>query len=268
MPAFAQTKPWWVSVIMTPRSARNTSLHSSRISSTSGGSLPSRRRGGAPRLRGWTEARRRSRPSALETTFCEITSTSPSSRSARRRDQLAERNPSLHLRQAGDRDDPQLGARPLRCRGPSRFARRGPSAPPARGSARRCRPGCRGRAPGRSALDLKGTPASRAAATWRAQLPSPKAGRIAPGGPAPARWCRSVTVGHDRDVALGHAGQQPVELTRVEQRAVAGEQDDAVGARDRRGRSRPGAASGDPRRRGRDDSAPAAGDDSAPAARR
>ena len=42
----------------------------------------------------------------------------------------------------------------------------------------------------------------------------------------PVPW-RSGTIA---DVALGHAGQQPVELARVEQRAVAGEQDDAVGA--------------------------------------
>ena len=41
MPALAQTKPCLVSTIRTPRSARSTSALSSRISSTSAGSLPS-----------------------------------------------------------------------------------------------------------------------------------------------------------------------------------------------------------------------------------
>ena len=41
MPALAQTKPWRVSTIRTPRSARSTSPLSSRISSTRAGSLPS-----------------------------------------------------------------------------------------------------------------------------------------------------------------------------------------------------------------------------------
>ena len=42
----------------------------------------------------------------------------------------------------------------------------------------------------------------------------------------PVPW-RSGTIA---DVALGDAGQQPVELARVQQRAVAGEEDDALGA--------------------------------------
>ena len=51
MPALAQTKPCRVSTIRTPRSARSTSLLSSRISSTKAGSLPSaaaRRRASPP----------------------------------------------------------------------------------------------------------------------------------------------------------------------------------------------------------------------------
>ena len=56
-----------------------------------------------------------------------------------------------------------------------------------------------------------------------------------------------VAVGDDGDVALGDAGQQAVELARVEQRAVAGEEDDAarrraLGAGDP-GQRRPGVAS-------------------------
>ena len=95
----------------------------------------------------------------------------------------------------------------------------------------------RSRASEASSSTANGTPASRAAATWRAQLPSPKAGRIASGGEQDERvGAGPVAVGDDRDVALGHAGQQPVELARVEQRAVAGQQHDAVGARlERRG---------------------------------
>ena len=51
MPALAQTRPWWVSTIRTPRSARRTSRLSARISSTRAGSLPSTaasRRASAP----------------------------------------------------------------------------------------------------------------------------------------------------------------------------------------------------------------------------
>ena len=39
-----------------------------------------------------------------------------------------------------------------------------------------------------------------------------------------------MAVGHDRDVALGDAGQKVVELARVKQRAVAGKQGDALRA--------------------------------------
>ena len=83
MPALAQTQPSPVSVISTPRSARTTSLLSSRISSTSAGSLPSTAASfAAPRRRGSTADSLRTRPSALETTFWEMTTTSPSASSA------------------------------------------------------------------------------------------------------------------------------------------------------------------------------------------
>ena len=258
MPALAQTKPWWVSTISTPRSARSTSRLSSRISSTRAGSLPSDR-GEAARLarRASHRGERRTRPSALETTFCEMTRTSPSRSSARRGDLAADAHPLA--RTPAGRRPPTRMLRPL-AHMPSALAvrRARPRArPPAPGSGRRRRPGCRGRAPARAApRPPKGMPASRAAATWRAQLPSPKAGAIAPGGASaralvPVPW-RSGTIA---DVARGQPGQQAVELTRVEQRAVAGEQDDAgrarrLGARDpgqrrldvaarRRGRGRP-----------------------------
>ena len=49
-----------------------------------------------------------------------------------------------------------------------------------------------------------------------------------------------VAVGDDRDVALGQAGEQPLELARVQQRAVAGEEDDAARRQlARRGRCQP-----------------------------
>ena len=73
MPALAQTKPWLVSVISTPRSARSTSRLSSRISSHQRRLLAEHcGELGAPRRPGCTEESRRTRPSALETTFCEI----------------------------------------------------------------------------------------------------------------------------------------------------------------------------------------------------
>ena len=120
MPALAQTRPWRVSMIRTPRSARRTSRLSSRISSTRAGSLPSTaasRRASAP---GIAEERRRTRPSALETTFCETTTTSPSLELGAGGDQLAEGHPLVELRQAVDRDGPRsslalISPAPSRC---------------------------------------------------------------------------------------------------------------------------------------------------------
>ncbi len=89
----------------------------------------------------------------------------------------------------------------------------------------------RSRASEGSSSTAKGIPASRAAATWRARLPSPKDGRIASGGrEQEGVGPLAVAVGDDGDVALGNAGQEAVELAWVEQRAVAGKQHDAVGA--------------------------------------
>ncbi len=77
----------------------------------------------------------------------------------------------------------------------------------------------------------KGMPASRAAATWRAQLPSPKEGSIASGRrERQGVGAGAVAVGDDRDVALRHAGEQALELARRQQRAVDREQHDALGA--------------------------------------
>ena len=271
MPALAQTKPWWVSTISTPRSARSTSRLSARISSTRAGSLPSTaasRRASAP---GITEESRRTRPSALETIFCEMTTTSPSlqlgagRRSARRRSSPRRSRAVPCDRRRSSRRRVVVEARrsyPQRL-WRSRFGARSAAAPSSsRVSATTSAGVSRSSASEGSSSTAKGTPASRAAATWRAQLPSPKAGRIAPGGARTRALVPvAVAVGDDRDVALGNAGQQAVELARVEQRAVAGKQDDALGAVDlRRGRSRPappptwplvGAGRGRPRRRPR-----------------
>ena len=61
-----------------------------------------------------------------------------------------------------------------------------------------------------------------------------------------------VAVGDHRDVAFGDAGQQAVELARVEQRAVAGQKHDAARRRrPRRGRSRAAPPPSGPRPTGR-----------------
>ncbi len=82
MPALAQMKPCFVSVIRT-RSSRRISRLSERTSSTSAASLPSFFPSSIACSDGSTSASRRTIPSAFETTFCEITTMSPSSKSAR-----------------------------------------------------------------------------------------------------------------------------------------------------------------------------------------
>ena len=110
MPALAQTKPWWVSTISTPRSARSTSALSSRISSTSAGSLPStaaRRRASPP---GRTEERRRTGPPPWRRSFVRRREVSVAELGARR-DQLAERLPSSSTSTAGHSDRAPMTAR-------------------------------------------------------------------------------------------------------------------------------------------------------------
>ena len=183
MPALAQTKPWRVSTIRTPRSARSTSRLSSRISSTRAGSLPSTaasRRASAPGIdRGepahpalrlgddlLRDRRRRRRPRARR-----------GRRSARRA-----RIPSPTSGRPATGSDPQ----PALAHIPSALAVRAAAAAVAPSSSRvRATTSAgvsRSRPSEASSSTAKGTPASRAAATWRAQLPSPKAGRIASGG--------------------------------------------------------------------------------------
>ncbi len=184
MPALAQTKPWRVSTIRTPRSARSTSLLSSRISSTRAGSLPST----AASLRASAPGSDRGEAAhpALrlgddllgdddDVALLEL---------GARGDQLAERRPLARSR-AGPRPAIDPRARP-RAHMPRALAVR-LAAPAVAPRARRVRATTsagvsRSSASEGSSSTSKGTPASRAAATWRAQLPSPKAGRIASGG--------------------------------------------------------------------------------------
>src|SRR5829696_3672272 len=76
IPAFAQIQPDLVSVIRTPRSARTTRSLSASTSSTRAGSLPSRAASSRARTPGSTPLNSRTRPSALETTFWEMTTIS------------------------------------------------------------------------------------------------------------------------------------------------------------------------------------------------
>ena len=206
MPALAQTKPCWVSTMRTPRSARSTSSLSSRISSTSAGSLPSTAaslRASAP---GSTEESLRTRPSALETIFCEMTTTSPSSSSARAAISAADAHPLDELGQAEHRHDPQpslirgsfpalwmdratgalISPAPWRCGG------RGRGAPPARGSGRSRRRGVEVEAERGQLLDPEGDarPRGRGRRGGRS-CPRRRRGRSRRAGSAPGRWCRS-----------------------------------------------------------------------------
>src|ERR1044072_1040454 len=94
-------------------------------------------------------------------------------------DQLADRHPLLDLGQPLDREDPQLAHIPRALA--VRLARPG-KASSSRVRATMSAGGARSSASEASSSTAKGTPASRAAATWRARLPSPKEGWIALGG--------------------------------------------------------------------------------------
>ena len=224
--------PWWVSTIRTPRSARSTSLLSSRISSTRAGSLPSTaasRRASAP---GMHRGEAADAALGLGDDLLRDDDDVAVGELGARGDQLAERaSPRSTSGRPADRARLAFSSRgSLICPAPSRSAWRGRG----RASSSRVRATTsagvsRSSASEASSSTPKGTPASRAAATWRAQLPSPKAGRIALGRRQHQRvGAGPVAVGDDGDVALGDAGQQAVELARVEQRAVAGEEDDAA----------------------------------------
>ena len=81
MPALAQTKPCFVSVMITPRSASILTMErlSRSTSSTSLGSFPVSCASRQAKPEGSTSRRSTSRPSALDTTFCVTTMTSPDS---------------------------------------------------------------------------------------------------------------------------------------------------------------------------------------------
>src|SRR2546428_7596862 len=76
IPAFAQTKPCLVSVIITPWPIRTILLDSRRINSTSCGSFPSSPASRTARLDGFTPSSLTTLPSAFETIFCLTTTTS------------------------------------------------------------------------------------------------------------------------------------------------------------------------------------------------
>ena len=172
-------------------------------------------------------------------------------------DQLAELDrPSADLRQAARR-----GTDLRRRRSSGRARSRSPAAPErlavvgarsgsrrAGGRARRGRRGCRGRAPARrSSSTAKRDARPRAArSTWRAQLPSPKAGPIASAGASSEGvGAGAVAVGDDRDVGARASGRAAASSSRGSSSGQSpGSSADALGAERRaRGRSRPVAAS-------------------------
>ena len=103
MPALAQTKPWWVSTISTPRSARSTSRLSARISSTRARLLAERRRQ-APRLGAGQHRGEPADPSlGLGDDLLRDDDHVALAQLGRRRDQGAELRALVDLRQAGDR---------------------------------------------------------------------------------------------------------------------------------------------------------------------
>ena len=241
MPALAQTQPCLVSTIRTPRSARSTSRLSSRISSTSAGSLPStaasssrlgarqhRRRacGSAPPpwRRSSARRRRRRRPRARAA-------------ASRRLDSSGRRSPASFTRPSTS-GSPRTGDAPRSALGLAHI----PSALAVRLA--RPSPDSRARV---SAITSAGVSRSRPS---EASSSTPKAiaglaggghvagaAALAEGGDDRVRRAQrqgvgagAVAVGDDADVALRDSGQQVVELARIQQRAVAGQQDDALGA--------------------------------------
>ena len=243
-PALAQTKPWWVSTISTPRSARSTSrlsledqLDQRRLLAEVGGESTRLRarddRGEAPdpplglgddllrddddvavarALRGRRSRRRRDIPG------------SNSGRPSRRAQHLqpAHMPSALAVRRArsalarelaGQGDDVGRRVEVERQRG-QLLDREG------------------------DARLARGGDVALAAALAEGGLDRRRRGEDEGVGAG------AVAVGDDRDVARRDAGEQPVELARVEQRAVAGQEDDALRA------VRFGA--GDPGQRGRD----------------
>ena len=79
MPALASTMPLRCATTSTPLRCRTTSVDSRRISSTSRGSLSTSAASCCARADGVTSRRSTTRPSALDTIFCAMTTTSPRS---------------------------------------------------------------------------------------------------------------------------------------------------------------------------------------------
>ena len=234
-----------VSTISTPRSARITlaalaqdQLDQARVLAEPAGQLP------RPCAGLDLATASRTRPSAFETTFCEITTTSPARSSPPRlaqgaRDQLRRaRIAGGDLGQARHGDQLDLrGHQPGSLRGglSARARRRwrgraAGSRSSASASALEVRRACRDPGQRVEPLDLDRVARPLVArSTWRSQLPGPNAGPIASGGhstsalvPVP---CRSGTTA-TRPGRCASEGR--VQLGRIEQRAVAGQQDRAL----------------------------------------
>ena len=237
-PALAQTKPWRVSQIRTPRSARMTSLLSSSTSCTSAGSLPSSAASSAARSLGPdVDQAHAPGPPPWRRSSGRRRATSPGSSSA----------PLLRsARRAGRPRRSRASRRPRTTRSSRRHAAHSPSAPCGvagrlaaagleltLGERRSGRRGCRGRGRASQRLDTRcGMPAARAACRWRAQLSRAerRADRV---GRAEQQRVRSgaVAVGDDRPRrASGTAVERRSRSRGVEQRAVAGQQRDAGGS--------------------------------------
>ena len=192
-PAFAHTKPWWVTQIeravdgpAAPRPTRR--APPARGARPCG--APPRARG--PRSPGSISSRRRTRPSAFETTLCATTSDVAVAEVLRcgRRDQAGEVVAGSDRRQRSERADAERGQAEACAAGavhaPARSSWR--SAPRVEGAwprrpssaarrARRGRRACPRRARGRAPPRRGAAPAPPAAAAmWRAKLSGPNAG--------------------------------------------------------------------------------------------
>ena len=196
-PAFAHTNPWRVRQIRRPRSARRSSVVSSRMAWTWRGSLSCSAASSRARSEGSMSASRRTRPSAFETTLWAMTRMSSGPSSTRSRSSAARSSPGRTSGMPGSGSSLTRRARAARAARGSAARRR--ARPRARRAGRRGRRGCRRRArataaarPGRSRR------AAWASAAWRAKEPGPKAGVSTAGRIEQERvGARAVAVGHD-----------------------------------------------------------------------
>ena len=236
-PAFAHTKPWRVRQISRPRSARSSSADSSRTTCTCRGSLPcsaasARARAPARRRRAPARGPRPSRPP------CARSRARRPARAASNRagggSSAARSSPGADLREAGERVEGDRAVTRA-CRKPleqrARARRAGLRRAGAPSAAPRGRRACRRRA--------RATAAARRARAPRRRSRARHGGRTSPGRrPAPSPSAASSSSAFVPEpwrsgtitTPAPPAGEQRVDLGRVERRAVPGNEQDPLGA--------------------------------------